>query len=182
MKKTLTAIVAGLALAVAALLSTGAASNDVNRFSAIYVYKYLTASKVVARDSLVAKYVNGYQDTTFAVLDSAKTGYAAIVTDTLRLSCGSKVSGYFKAGITGTGSGTAMTVGTLPAACRPRNTVLVPIQFTDADTLRLGFISWASSGIGTLQRTNTVGTPSATLIAGGTRAIPAGTSFTFSRF
>ncbi len=171
-------------------------ANTVTRFpGAIYAYKYITGTFIQGRDSVGSPRgsftylradsasIGGYGARTYSVLDSAKTGYAAIVTDTLRLVCGANVNGYFVAGITGTGSGTAMTLGTLPALCRPSHTVVTALsQFTDKDTTRLGWVSIATTGIMTVQRTDGFGRPTATLVATGVRAVLPGATFTFSRF
>lgn len=142
----------------------------------------VAAAKLITGPRAVIDTLNGYPTLTYAVLDSAKTGLDQVSSDSLFLSCGAWVCGVFKNGLTDTTSGTAMTVGTLPAACRPARTTRVPILFMDADTLRTGSVSWATTGIGTLSRANATGSITATLLAAGTlRGIPAGAGFCFTR-
>lgn len=184
-------------LVIVAAITQAAAlppANDVTRFpGAIYVYKYATATYVQGRDSVGSRLgsfgrvradtVNGYVQATYQVLDSALTGYATNPTDTLRLVCGANVSGYFVAGITGTSNGAALTIGHLPAACRPSHTVLITLQkVTDNGVTRYGVGSVATTGIITVSKTDTMGVQSATFTSSGTKGVGAGVSFTFPRF
>lgn len=121
---------------------------------------------------------------TYQVLDSALTGYASAPTDTLRCSCTDYFTQCYQvAGLSGTSNGAALTVGHLPAACRPSHTVIIGLaKVTDNGVTRYGTGSVATTGIITISKTDTAGVQSATFTTSGTKALGAGVTFGFSRF
>ncbi len=129
-------------------------------------------------------YLNsGFPQATYQILDTALTGYATLPTDTIRLSCGAVVSGYFVAGISATSNGAALTIGHLPAACRTSHTVVVPLSLVkNNDTVRVGSVSIAATGIMTVSKSDADAVLSATFTASGGKGVGAGSSFTYPRF
>lgn len=121
---------------------------------------------------------------TFVTVDSAKTGYATPPTDTLRCACSSTFTSCRQVGgLSGTSNGAALTIGTLPAACRPSGTVVVGIaQVTDDGVTRYGIGSVAATGIITVSKTDTAGVQSATFTTSGTKGVGAGTVYSFPRY
>ncbi len=128
--------------------------------------------------------VHGRTADSLAVLDSALTGYATKPTDTLRCAVDIfHVDLNLVAGITGTSNDTVFTFGHAPAACRPSHTLTFFAAVTNNGVQRISKVTLAPTGIFTVYKTDTAGVMSALgFTASGTKAIGAGTVFSFSRF
>ncbi len=123
-------------------------------------------SKFIGLDTVVATKglrVGSNSVSSIAVLDSGLTGYATKPTDTLR--CAVDVFGvhlYFVAGITGTSNDTVLTVGHVPAACRPSHTLTLPAMVTNGNVQRVSKVTLSTAGVFTVYAADVDGVMSAT--------------------